>query len=273
MAAGFRDTLLKFRDTLDVNDEATSCSNSFDLSFWIQAQEAVAAETDVHQVNTEVVAHGFTEHDIAAQESRNANEEFDVAQASAAEMDLGSTSLGECGVLAQKSQNVQTQVTHACATEMYKHHADEERQTKHFDEHELIDVTTVMLRNIACRATAEMIAETLDTEGFAGTYNFVFVPRCVRRRNSKNSNLGYGFVDFKTSEDVAECKRRLDGLRLGGRATEKRVEVVLARSQRAIPGLRKAKTGNDDALFVADEPGFQRLLEEMEQSQNVPTAL
>jgi len=263
MAAGFRDTLLKFRDTLDVNNEATRCSNSVDLSFWLQAQEVVAAETDVHQVTTEVVENGFVEHDVAAQESCSANAEFHAGQASAAEMDMRSTSLGECGVAEQMYHNVEkeTLVTDASTTEM-------ESETKSSDEYEFGGATTVMLRNIACRATAQIVAEALDREGLCGTYNFVFVPRCERRRSSKASNLGYGFVDFKASAHAAECKRRLDGCRLGGTVTAKRVEVVFARSQRSIPGLSKAKKTQDEALFVADESCFLRLLlDEMDQWQ------
>lgn len=55
-------------------------------------------------------------------------------------------------------------------------------------------VTTVMIRNIARTVTQEQLMTCLDTSGFAGTYDFAYLPFRSRRRR----NLGFAFVNFTT---------------------------------------------------------------------------
>lgn len=52
--------------------------------------------------------------------------------------------------------------------------------------------TTVMLRNLPNNYTREMFLEMLDSEGFRGSYDFVYLPCDFHRK----ANLGYAFVNM-----------------------------------------------------------------------------
>lgn len=67
--------------------------------------------------------------------------------------------------------------------------------------------TTVMLRNLPNDYTRDMLLEFLDSEGFVGDYDFVYLPVDFR----KQSNLGYAFVNLLTHEDGARAWKRLQG--------------------------------------------------------------
>jgi hypothetical protein len=88
-------------------------------------------------------------------------------------------------------------------------------------------VTTVMLRNIACRYSQEDIATALDDIGLAWTYELVYIPRSPTRK----SNLGYAFVYFRDPKYVADCIRLCDGKPFGRCSTTKLCKVALAHVQ------------------------------------------
>lgn len=88
-------------------------------------------------------------------------------------------------------------------------------------------MTTVMVRNIACRYTKEQVMEFIDDLGLKGKYDFLYLPLNPVRR----ANLGYIFINFTTVEAVEECKQMLNGKSLGTSTTEKRCAVALARVQ------------------------------------------
>jgi hypothetical protein len=60
--------------------------------------------------------------------------------------------------------------------------------------------TTVMLRNMPNNYSRTMLVELLDAEGFAGQYDFLYLPMDFQSRAS----LGYAFINF-TSSDTAEA--------------------------------------------------------------------
>jgi len=71
-------------------------------------------------------------------------------------------------------------------------------------------ITTVMLRNIPNRlCQVELIAE-LEELGFAGTFDFVYIPMDNGRKHrasSRNSmsNVGYAFVNFRHTSWAERC--------------------------------------------------------------------
>jgi hypothetical protein len=86
------------------------------------------------------------------------------------------------------------------------------------------DVTTVMLRNIACRYTKDEVIALLDAAGLKGKYNGIHLPM-----NSKRSaNLGYAFISFLSPVHVQECHDLLDNQVFGPSQTTKRCEVTPA---------------------------------------------
>jgi len=58
--------------------------------------------------------------------------------------------------------------------------------------------TTVLLKNIPEEYTREMLVDTLNSEGFAGLFDFVYAPINFGSRTS----FGYAFINLLTPEDA-----------------------------------------------------------------------
>jgi hypothetical protein len=67
--------------------------------------------------------------------------------------------------------------------------------------------TTVMLRNMPNNYSRTMLLELLDAEGFAGQYDFLYLPMDFQSRAS----LGYAFINFTSSESAEAFWRVFDG--------------------------------------------------------------
>jgi hypothetical protein len=67
--------------------------------------------------------------------------------------------------------------------------------------------TTVMLRNVPCAFTRKALLWLLNNEGFAGLYDFVYVPIDFNSKLCK----GYAFVNMISEEHVPRLIRVFDG--------------------------------------------------------------
>merc|ERR1712072_355097 len=67
--------------------------------------------------------------------------------------------------------------------------------------------TTVMLRNLPREFSRAALLKLLDDKGFAGKYNFLYMPVDFVRQVS----LGYAFVNMETPEVVKEFWEAFDG--------------------------------------------------------------
>jgi len=88
-------------------------------------------------------------------------------------------------------------------------------------------MTTLMLRNIPNDFTREMLLNMLNTEGFAGKYDFVYLPIDFAR----SANLGYAFVNSLTHEGAVEMQRRLEGFCSWNIRSSKKCHVVWSSTQ------------------------------------------
>jgi len=86
------------------------------------------------------------------------------------------------------------------------------------------DISTAMIRHIACRYTQDDITSILNEAGFAGKYNWIYLPM----NPQKNANLGYVFVNFFSPQSLDECRELLDDQVFGSSQTTKRCQVTLA---------------------------------------------
>ena len=69
------------------------------------------------------------------------------------------------------------------------------------------DQTTVMLRNLPNNYTREMLLTLLNDKGFAGRFDFVYLPMDFCR----DANLGYAFVNLCDTFALRQLWRRFDG--------------------------------------------------------------
>lgn len=67
--------------------------------------------------------------------------------------------------------------------------------------------TTVMIRNLPNSYTRDMLLELLDSEGFAGRYDFVYLPIDF----TSAVNLGYSFVDLIAPADATTFMEHFTG--------------------------------------------------------------
>merc|ERR1712176_902633 len=69
------------------------------------------------------------------------------------------------------------------------------------------DRTTVMLRNIPNNYCRQMLITMLDSHGFAGRYDFLYLPIDFRRK----ANLGYAFINLVDTEATQALWKAFDG--------------------------------------------------------------
>lgn len=75
------------------------------------------------------------------------------------------------------------------------------------EEEEPDERTTLLLKNIPSCCTTAMLVEMLNSQGFEGSYNFVYAPTDFRSLTS----FGYGFVNLVSYEDAVHMMETLDG--------------------------------------------------------------
>lgn len=86
------------------------------------------------------------------------------------------------------------------------------------------ELTTVMLRNVPNGYTRTMLLELIDSMGFQGRYDFVYLPMDFRN----GVNLGYAFVNSITHEDAMRLTDKLQGFSLWSQDSSKVCEVSWA---------------------------------------------
>jgi hypothetical protein len=115
------------------------------------------------------------------------------------------------------------------------------------------DISTAMIRHIACRYTQDDITSILNEAGFAGKYNWIYLPM----NPQKNANLGYVFVNFVSPQSLDECRELLDDRVFGPSQTTKRCQVTLALLQGPRIPRKPHRKGKDkrqrDALARAND--------------------
>lgn len=62
-------------------------------------------------------------------------------------------------------------------------------------------ITTLMICDIPCRQTIQQVIDAINSHGFTGTYDLVYMPpQKGFRRPKQSQNMGYAFVNFKRPE-------------------------------------------------------------------------
>lgn len=100
-------------------------------------------------------------------------------------------------------------------------------------------VTTLMLCNLPCKLSQEGLVQAVDQLGFAGTYDLVYVPR------GSNSHIGYGFINFRTSEAASNFTHVITSMTFSTAKTSRPVRVMPAKVQGFVKTLASIKKGEN----------------------------
>lgn len=72
---------------------------------------------------------------------------------------------------------------------------------------EIVEQTTIMLRKLPLTYTRKLLLDLLDSEGFKGRYDFVYLPS-----NFETSlGFGYAFVNFSSEDDAEFARQHFEG--------------------------------------------------------------
>jgi len=72
--------------------------------------------------------------------------------------------------------------------------------------------TTIMLRNVPRSVTRTMLLSELESQGFAGMFDFVYLPVDFDETTRCRQNFGHAFVNFICPHDAAQARRCFAGL-------------------------------------------------------------
>eukprot|EP00929_Paragymnodinium_shiwhaense_P029537 TRINITY_DN1689_c0_g1_i2.p1 TRINITY_DN1689_c0_g1~~TRINITY_DN1689_c0_g1_i2.p1 ORF type:complete len:223 (-),score=40.34 TRINITY_DN1689_c0_g1_i2:486-1154(-) len=87
--------------------------------------------------------------------------------------------------------------------------------------------TSLMIRNIPSRASAQEVTVLVDRLGFQGMYDFFYLPDRVVRRGAP-VNYGYAFINFKDSQSSADFAAFIGSNRVSLRCSPKTLTVCHA---------------------------------------------
>lgn len=108
--------------------------------------------------------------------------------------------------------------------------------------------TSLMICNIPCRTTQKQLAAAVDSLGFAGKYDFLYIPRA---RGGSSPSIGYGFVNLFSPEDVHSFTSAITGYKFEGSQSAKRCVVKPARLHPA------ARSGSRKNCWVMSQQSGQ----------------
>jgi len=68
-------------------------------------------------------------------------------------------------------------------------------------------LTTVMMRNMPNNMRRQMLLDLIDSQGFKGSYDFVYLPVDFK----SHRGLGYSFINFSNAETAERFKEHFSG--------------------------------------------------------------
>ena len=85
-------------------------------------------------------------------------------------------------------------------------------------------VTTLMLRNVPNAYDRETLMEELDSLGFEGSFNFLYLPIDSATKN----NVGYAFVNFRDERGSKDCMKKMSGYFFKGQPYNRRRPAIVS---------------------------------------------
>lgn len=109
--------------------------------------------------------------------------------------------------------------------------------------------TTLILRNIPLDYSRAMLLEMFDSNGFAGRYDFVYLPRDFER----SCGIGYAFVNTVTHADALCMQKYFQGFRNWALPTQKICDVTWSKQQRLKTQIQRYRNSPLMHHLVPDE--------------------
>jgi hypothetical protein len=129
--------------------------------------------------------------------------------------------------------------------------------------------TTVMLRNIPNKYTREMLVKVLN-QSYKGHYDFMYLPIDFKNK----CNVGYGFVNFRTSEACQRFIKQFDGVDvrqcLPGINSKKVAEVTPARQQGLTENVRRLRNSPVMNQLIDHPEWMPLILDKNGNAENFP---
>lgn len=97
------------------------------------------------------------------------------------------------------------------------------------------EITTMMIRNVPRKYTSAVLTHELQETLPSVSFNFVYLPW----DSKASTNLGYGFVNFVTSEAAFDAQAFLDGKTWGLVKSNKTIRMVPANRQGLVDNVRQ----------------------------------
>jgi len=135
---------------------------------------------------------------------------------------------GEKHAAALKMEAERAQLAAAALRAQVRLEADEDQSRRRLPNGaEAAEALSLMLRNIPLDMTRDMFVRMLDTEGFAGRYDFVYLPLDFKT----SANLGYAFVNLRTHRDAQQLQKHFSGFCRWCIRSAKKCEVTWSTAQ------------------------------------------
>jgi hypothetical protein len=111
--------------------------------------------------------------------------------------------------------------------------ADNSNMSTEFADGPNQEITTLMICALPFQITGDKLIQAIDSFGFAGLYDFVYIPSRSTKKHGKSrqGNVGYGFVNFRRSEDAADFAATFSGYKFPGILSGRQLTVRPAACQ------------------------------------------
>jgi hypothetical protein len=119
-------------------------------------------------------------------------------------------------------------ISPASSTQCHGRNAQQQEDNFNGEDHE--NVTTFMIRNIPCRCTQAEVLGAIEEVGFAGAYDFFYLPSLPTKRGM-HQNQGYAFIGLSDPTLGSTFVEALSGYFFKSRQSKKSIVVAPARLQ------------------------------------------
>lgn len=93
------------------------------------------------------------------------------------------------------------------------------------------ETVTKMICNIPCRLSHQDIVDAIEKEGFKDMYDFVYLPGHGRVNTTKQTNIGYAFVNFKNAKFADLFAEHFEDFQFQGTSSCKTCKIKPAHMQ------------------------------------------